>query len=358
MIRIFGAPKRYIQGPEAIRLVGTEAKSLGQRALVIIDAGMATTLGPVVDQCLTDAGVEKQFLHFASDVTWNSVNALEHQARSFRPDLVVAVGGGKTIDASKAIARATESQLITAPTIASNDSPTSSIFVIYGEDHSLLSVEQLASNPAVVIVDTSIICRAPARFFSAGIGDAISKRFEVEQCQKAGGKNIFGTRSLMIPLVLAQHAFEVLRSKGQTAMTAVKSGSVNEALEDVVEATVLLSGLAFENGGLSIAHAMTRGLSAARGTRLALHGHAVAYALLVQLKLEGWTNEQLAEMRVFYETVEMPSSLAALGMTAPRPSEIQEIAVRTIDAPHTRNFSQALEVQDLVAAMSDIEAMA
>jgi glycerol dehydrogenase len=48
-----------------------------------------------------------------------------------------------------------------------------------------------------------------------------------------------------------------------------------------------MSGLGFESGGLSIAHAMTRGLSKVPGSREAMHGQQVAYGLLLQLMLEG-----------------------------------------------------------------------
>ena len=64
------------------------------------------------------------------------------------------------------------------------------------------------------------------------------------------------------------------------------SGQPNAAFERVVEAALLMSGLGFESGGLSIAHAMTRGLSRVAGPREAVHGWQVAYGLLLQLVLE------------------------------------------------------------------------
>ena len=57
---------------------------------------------------------------------------------------------------------------------------------------------------------------------------------------------------------------------------------MTEDLEALVEAVVLLSGMGFENGGLSLAHSLTRGLMRARGARDALHGQHVAWATLVQ----------------------------------------------------------------------------
>ena len=62
---------------------------------------------------------------------------------------------------------------------------------------------------------------------------------------------------------------------------------VTPALERLVEANTLLSGLGFESSGLAAAHAVHNGLTAAPETHPFFHGEKVAFGLLVQLVLEG-----------------------------------------------------------------------
>ena len=104
-----------------------------------------------------------------------------------RDDVIIGFGGGKTIDTAKGLSKAHNLRLIIIPTIASNDSPTSRLIVLYDKQHRVAGVDILTRNPDVVLVDSSIISRAPTRFFAAGLGDALSKKFEAQQCYLAGG---------------------------------------------------------------------------------------------------------------------------------------------------------------------------
>ena len=52
---------------------------------------------------------------------------------------------------------------VTAPTVASNDSPTSALGLIYSEDHVFERFYIPSKNPDIVIADSEIISRAPVR---------------------------------------------------------------------------------------------------------------------------------------------------------------------------------------------------
>ena len=64
--------------------------------------------------------------------------------------------------------------VVTVPTAASNDSPTSRIFVMYREDGALDRVEKLPRNPEAVIVDTELLLRAPPALLRSGIEELLS----------------------------------------------------------------------------------------------------------------------------------------------------------------------------------------
>ena len=355
--RIFGAPLRYIQGPGALREVGPTAAAIGSHALLVGDALVLEMIGPTVTESGRQAGATVTPLLFSGEITPAEIDRLVAQARPLQAQVVMAAGGGKGIDAGKALAHRLKLPVITVPTIASNDAPTSKIYVVYDEQHRLLKVEHMPVNPHAVIVDTALIARAPRPLLLAGIGDAISKKFEVAQCHAAQGQNIFGGLGTRAALALADLCFETLLMHAEGALAALERQSPDDSLEAIVEACVLLSGLCFENGGLSVAHSMTRGLSALPATAHALHGLQVAYGTMVQWQLEGRSPAFMDEMRAFYRRVGLPMNLQQLGLPrAPTEVDIDTLATLTLTAPHMRHFGRPLTAQDLSQAIQAVEA--
>lgn len=356
-LRVFGAPQRYLQGPGAIDAMGDYLARLGGRCVLVADAVVLGLFGQRISAACEAAGVHCEPVEFSGDIVPEEVERLAGIVRARNVDFVIGCGGGKGIDAGKGVAHLLGRRVVTIPTAASNDAPTSKNYVLYDRSHRLLRVEHMPANPEVVVVDTQCIVTAPVPMFTAGIGDAIVKKFEVAQCMKAGGPNMFGARACAAAGALADLCYETLRAYAIRALADVRAGQVSDAVERVVEATVMHSGLGFESGGLSISHAMTRGLSAVRGARDALHGQQVAYALLVQLTLEQRPSEFIEDMRRFFRAVELPRSLSDLGMPGASAGEIEAIAAGTMTAPHTRNFQRPLAAGDIADAIRCIEAL-
>ncbi len=349
---VFGSPSRYVQGPGVLSRMGGELARIGRDAVLVLDPIIETSHGDKIRTSCVEAGVDARLLRFSGECTAAEIDRLAAQAGV--PTIVAAAGGGKCIDAGKALANRTGAKVVTMPTIASTDAPTSHNYVMYDEDHRMLSVDKLKRNPELVIVDTEIIARAPRKLFVAGIGDAIGKIYEADACAAAHGVNMYGGRSSWAAVYLGRACHTLLLEKAEAALAAIDRRTPDEALERVVEATVLMSGLAFESGGLSISHSMTRGLTAAKPWSETLHGFQVAYANLVQVKLEGRPETELAELADFYARIGLPRSLTELG-GAPDDVAFELIAERTMTAPHVRHFPRILTVADIRAAMEWVE---
>lgn len=346
-LRILGAPRRYIQGPGALSGLPEIVAALGRSPIVIADPVALDREGPP----LPDVSV----LLFGGEITHAELDGLATEARLANADVVVAMGGGKAIDTGKGVAKRLNCPIVVVPTVASNDAPTSRLVVIYDENHAIVEVEMLASNPDVVLVDTAVVARAPRRLLAAGIGDCMSKTFEAAACARAGGANFFGGRTPLAALALANACYETVRRDAIAALEACDRGTPDEALENVVEAAVLLSGLGFESGGLSLAHSLTRGLTAHPTLAGALHGELVAYGTLVQVAHEGMAETGLADIAAFSKACDLPRRLADFGLAEPSPSDYAKIAGPTLAAPHMKHLS-ATE-GSLVAAMRLVEAM-
>ena len=355
---LFGAPHRYHQGPGALDLLGQVVAPFGPNPLLIADAFVLTMLGDRLGAICAASGLTPILRAFEGEITYPAIDALIASLNGARPGIAVGIGGGKSLDAAKAMALKLGLPVVTVPTIASNDSPTSASIAMYDDHHTMIAVDRLHRSPEAVLVDTALIAKAPLRFLLAGIGDAISKKFEADGCRDGSGLTPFGTRPTLTAIAITDACYATLRQYGVAGVAAAARGEVTPDLEAVIEATLLMSGLGFENGGLSLAHSLTRGLVKMRGTRDAIHGDQIAWALLVQLAAEGRTDVFIQDLLQFYREIGLPTRLAQLGLPDASPAEMAEIARWTMTAPHLANLAIPVDAAAIVAAILRAEALA
>lgn len=350
-VRAFGAVHRYYQGPGALQLVGEVVAGLGRQPVLVCDAIVAGLVRPAI-------GAAMPWLEVQGDVTRAMVQGLVAQARRGAvPDVVLAAGGGKGVDAGKAVSRELGARLVVLPTSASNDGPCSESFVYYDDQHRMESVEHLPRNPDAVIVDTQVLVRAPRALLVSGIGDALCKLYEGDQARRAGGLNLFGGRNTLAAAHLSQACEQAIRAHAVPGLAALDTGAPDAHFEQLTEALVLLAGLAFENSGLSIAHSMTRGFTRVPQIAAVLHGQQVGYGLLVQFMLERRPQAFMQQQLDFHRAVGLATSLAELGSSA-EAAVLQTIADGAMTAPHLKHFERPLAAPDFVAAMHALEALA
>lgn len=340
-IRILGAPQRYVQGPNAIdRLAEEVAIFTSGPVAVIIDPVARALLAQKIQTQLPQA----RLMAFGGECTGAEIAARAAAARG--ATMVLGVGGGKAIDTAKGAAIELDLPVGIVPTIASNDSPTSHIAVVYTADHAVESVRRMKVNPALVLVDTAIIAAAPRRFLAAGIGDAMSKPYELAGAIAGGGLNFFGGRPTELTLAIVERAHAILLADSAAAMAA---NSPDDAFERVVEAAVLLSGLAFESGGLSIAHSMVRGFSVVPQLASLLHGEMVALGTLTQIAAGQGDAAELQRLAMFFDQIGLPTRFAPFGIDDE--AVFQQMAEVALGAPYAGNYHRKLTAHDLVRAM-------
>lgn len=352
--RIFSAPLRYVQGPGALDVVGAQVRRRHVKAAVLVDELLFARLAPRLEASMRAAGVNATVTATAGEVTQTRIDSLAADIRPTGASVVVAVGGGKTLDTGKGVARTLAIRVVTIPTIASNDGPTSRVIALYDDEHKLVDTPRIDENPEAVIVDTELLSQAPRRFLLSGIGDAIAKKFEVAACARGKGETSNGGRPLMLPSVIADACYDVLMRDGKEALASVDAGEVSAAFERVVEAVVLMSGLAFENGGLSLAHSMTRGLMALEGAERHLHGFHVAYGALVQLAHEQ-DDSAYIDLRGYLRSLGLPTSLRELDVKVS--ADTVDVLVRaTLGAPHMLNCVPVPTADSLTEVIEAVEA--
>lgn len=352
---VFGAPHRYHQGPGLLDGLGAILSGIGRVPLIVVDGMMLAVLGDRIAAGCAAAGLSPLIRPFSGEITYEAIDALLEGLGGQAVDCAVGVGGGKALDAAKAVALKRRLPVVTVPTIASNDSPTSAAIAMYDDAHTMIAVDRLHRSPEAVVVDTALIAAAPVRFLLAGIGDALSKKFEADGCLAGSGITPFGTRPGLTGVAIADACYRTLRAHGAAGVAAARRGAVTPDFEAVVEATLLMSGPGFENGGLSLAHSLTRGLVKMRGTRAAAHGDQIAWALLVQLCAEGRADGFVLDQIGFHRSLGLAVRLADLGLAEATDKELDEIARWTMTAPHLRNLAVLLDAERIAAAIRRAE---
>jgi glycerol dehydrogenase len=327
-VKILGAPTRYIQGRDVLDRIGDFIALIGKRVFVF---GDDLVLGIVRDR-MTDSlkvhGVEPIFESFGGECSWGEIRRLRSSAERAAARVIVGAGGGKAADTAKVLNIEMGLPIAIVPTIAATDAPTSHIAAIYDDQHAIQEVVRIKPSVVLVLVDTGIIAQAPVRYLVAGMGDALSTKFEAEACWASGASNMFGGQSSLAALQLSRLAYDVIRQHGEEAKRSAEQRCVTPALEQVVEANILLSGLGFESGGLAAAHALHAGFTLIEEMNGSMHGEKVAFGVLVQMVLEEREPAFLEDLLGFYRTVGLPTNLADLGLKEKNITKLDKAAER------------------------------
>jgi glycerol dehydrogenase len=305
-------PGKYIQGVGAMGELPALMGSLGGQGLLLASPSVIDTVLPT---CGFDP--EKQAIlieSFRGECCEDELARLSGIIAQKRVDVLVGMGGGKTIDTAKIAADRAGIPVIIIPTIASTDAPCSGCAVVYSRQGIFDSVCYQKANPAAVLVDLAIIAAAPTRFLVAGMGDALSTWFEARSCHRTQSANECGGLSTAVALHIAELCYETLLTYGAAAKVANEDGIVTPALDHIVEANILLSGLGFESAGLASAHAIHNGLTALAETHPFYHGEKVAFGVLAGLQLTDAAMEESETVFSFCEAVGLPTTLGDIGL--------------------------------------------
>jgi glycerol dehydrogenase len=316
-------PARYVQGAGALGLLPEEAARLGTRALVVA----AKTARPFVEKALAGQTLlEMTLVSFMGECCDEEIERLVAMAQQIHADVVIGIGGGKPLDTVKAVAHALKLPVVVVPSIASTDAPCSALSVIYTPDGAFKRYLLLPRNPDVVLVDSEVIAKAPVRFLVSGMGDALSTWFEAEDCRMSQAKNMTGRRGTMTAYGLARLCFETILADGLAAKKACEGKNVTPELERIIEANILLSGLGFESGGLSGAHAIHNGFTVLPETHTYWHGEKVAIGTLSLLQLTTRPAEMVSMVYDFCQAVGLPICLADIGLVDPTDAQLMAVA--------------------------------
>lgn len=326
MKKSFISPSRYIQGEGEMYNLSAYIEDFGNKALLIASKEDFGRVQSFVTKSMEGSKCQLLYSEFAEECTKDEIKKQVGIAVNEKVDVIIGLGGGKALDTAKAASCYSKLPVIVVPTIASTDAPTSALAIIYNENGAFEEYFHMKKNPNLVLIDTEIIAKAPVRFLIAGIGDALATYFEARSCQTSNANNMSGGKSTITAQAIAKVCFETLMEDGHKAVEACKANVVTQALENIVEANILMSGLGFESSGLAACHSVHDGLTVLEEAHHFFHGEKVAFGVLVHLILENASMKEIQTIIEFLKSVNLPICLEDLNIKEVTEEKIMKVA--------------------------------
>lgn len=326
--RAWGSPSRYIQGRYELDNIRTHTEVYGRKVFFLIDVFFFADMKSRFETLYAGSGSEILCEQFGGQCTEAEILRCTEVAGKLGPEVVVGIGGGKTMDTAKAVADNCGAAVVIVPTTASTDAPAMGLSVIYTPEGEHIGARHYKKNPDLVLLDTEILAKAPIRFLVAGMGDALSTYLECRANVQSASPNYVnaGYAQTIACQAVSKACHETVLSKGLSAKLAAEKGLCTKDVEDVIEANTLLSGLGVQNGSCAGAHSIAEGITVLPPCAKLLHGEVVAFGCLVQLIVEGASAEEIDQLYDFFNAVGLPTTFADLGIADATDEDIMKVA--------------------------------
>lgn len=282
-------PTRLVVGSGVAERTGRYASSYGMRALIVAGEGHARASG-LLARVEAAARAEGMVTELLEGVGTNpgvaAVDAGALLARTWRAEVIVAVGGGSVIDVAKAIATSAVGEqrsfaehlsgqrtagllvdaalpVVAVPTLPGSGSESNGTSVIIDENTGRkLSAHSELSSPRIALIDPDLAAEAPASLLGPGLVDAWCHALEAACSSRAS----IGSDAL------AEQALRTLHRLGPAPIDEPDRELRIRAIAEAWWATNL-AGQALAHAGSIVTHPLAHPLSARVDAR---HGEAVA----------------------------------------------------------------------------------
>ena len=224
-------PRLIVVGEKNINDIGSFLKSLKNIKKVSLVSGnnVKKIVQSKIESSLSASKIQMVW-HLAETNDKRSIQQIEKNVGKSKSELIVGVGGGRSVDIAKIIGFNLDLPFVSIPTSASHDGIASPFVSIKGnKPHSLV-----ATAPLGVFVDVDIIKKAPKKLLASGCGDLIAKITAVRDWQLGRDKTgeYYGRYSADLALMSAKILME------HSSRFSKKGLDVREVVEALISAGV------------------------------------------------------------------------------------------------------------------------
>lgn len=165
-------PRKILIGENNISGIGEFLAGLSNPRKVSLVSGdkVRKITDKKISSSLTDSGI-KYVWHRSTSNDEASANKTLSEIKKDKSDLIIGIGGGRSVDIAKMIAYNLKKSFVSIPTSASHDGIASPFVSIRGDKPYSI----IATAPLGVFVDIAILKKAPRRLLASGCGDLMAK---------------------------------------------------------------------------------------------------------------------------------------------------------------------------------------
>lgn len=316
----------YSVGVDCYKSIPEIVKPYGKKAVVVGGKTAMEKSKEALLEGIKGSDIEIiDFVWYGGDSNYENVEKVKNNPSVQKADMVFGVGGGRAVDTAKTYCALYDKPLFAFPTIASNCASCTSLSVMYNPDGTFKEYSYHKAPAIHTFINTKVIAESPEKLMWAGIGDALSKEYEVVFACR--GKNMIHTP--LLGKAIASASTEPLINFGKQALEDCKNNVPTEAIEQVALDIIITAGLVsnftvHENNpdpaedyyyNSSLAHCVYYGASLfPQCEHNHLHGEIVSFGVLCLLTYD----EQLEERQRIFEfnhSIGLPCTLGEIALT-------------------------------------------
>ena len=295
-------PRLIVIGNKNLGNIGKFLHSLNEPKKVSVISGrhVKKIIQTKFQKSLLKAGI-KSVWHNANNNDETSIGKIQNDVKKDRSDLIIGIGGGRSVDIAKMISFNLEKPFVSVPTAASHDGIASPFVSVRGDKpHSVV-----ATAPLGVFVDIDVIKRAPKKLLASGCGDLIAKITAVRDWEIGRDKTgeYFGRYSANLASMSAKILLEASEKN--------KVPDIREIVEALISAGVAscIAGSSRPCSGAEhlFSHALDK---IAPG--IGLHGEKCGIGAIMMAKLQGQDWEKITKT---LKNVGAPTTAKEIGLT-------------------------------------------
>lgn len=331
---------------------------LGKKVLI---SGGTKALRSIENPLITSlekSEIDWEKIPFHGECCSENISVIADKIAETKPDVMVGIGGGKSLDTAKAAASATQIPIVCIPTIAATCAAVTPVSILYSREGAFKQILYLPASPNLVMVDTSVIAKAPKEYLVSGIFDALAKWYE--------GRAIFSTIKepdtfTIAALKLAQLLNQQMEEKAIKAIESVMVRKAADQVRDVIDLNIYVTGMIQGLGFFTLrggaAHPVHNGLTVLKESHHLLHGDKVGYGILIQQFLENRPMNEIERIVSFFRALGLHPSLKGLGIPSNRKA-IQKIAEKACIDEDMGKMPFPVTEEMVISAINRLEELA
>ena len=300
-------PRKILVGDNVISELGNFITDINNRISSVVIISGETVRNKIEDKI--KKSFEKSHISnywsIRKDASFETVSRIKIEIEELKPDIILGIGGGKSVDVGKMIAYSIRKSFISIPTSASHDGISSPFVSLKGSNkpHSIK-----VNTPIGILADIKLISEAPPRLLSSGCGDLIGKLTAVKDWELARDDNneYFGAYSAY----LAKLSADIIMNKSKELL--LNEYGVRTIIEALISAGVA-AGIAGSSRPCSGSeHLFSHALEYITDGNCGLHGERVGLGTIIMSKLYGMDFERIIAV---LENVKAPVKANQINLT-------------------------------------------